>query len=211
MVAMITRWVSRYTQSLHRARTLARVNPMYYYTPFPFNVATTTTISKQASKQQQARHHSVSAITPSQRFGSFADLAILEPRWWACQIQVLSQEPTPIGFPPMLAGRRAEGTSQLGTNTPGLLLLSESDSNLGRALAGGGGGSTIPLPPHETTHTPQTQQDFLLGGMEFHHLWQGTLKRGGEPLCKSSNARAFRRPIGLGARPSSRHVGPHGY
>ena len=31
-------------------------------------------------------------ITPFQRFGLYSTLAILEPGWWPCQIQVLSQK-----------------------------------------------------------------------------------------------------------------------
>ena len=46
------------------------------------------------NNNQQARLHAVWAIALSQRFGSFAHVAILEPRWWPCQIQLLSQELT---------------------------------------------------------------------------------------------------------------------
>ena len=57
---------------------------IYYYTPLPLNLA----------NKQQARHRSVLAIAPSHRLGLDSNLAILEPRWWPCQIQVLSQKLT---------------------------------------------------------------------------------------------------------------------
>ena len=60
---------------------------IYYYTPLPLNLA-----SKQASKQQATLLLSVLAITPCQRFGLYSTLAILEPRWWPCQIRVVSQK-----------------------------------------------------------------------------------------------------------------------
>ena len=50
--------------------------------------------NKQASKQQQALLLSVLTIAPFQRFGLYSTLAILEPRWWPCQIQVFSQKLT---------------------------------------------------------------------------------------------------------------------
>ena len=59
-----------------------------YCTPLPLNLA-----NKQ-QQQQQARHRSVLAIAPSHRLGLDSTLAILEPRWWPCQIQVLSQKIT---------------------------------------------------------------------------------------------------------------------
>ena len=64
---------------------------IYYYTPLPLNLAN--------NKQQvtTTRLLAVLAIAPSQRFGSFAHVAILEPRWWPCQIQVLSQKLTAGG------------------------------------------------------------------------------------------------------------------
>ena len=67
---------------------------IYYYTPLPLNLA-----NKQASKQasnnkQQALILSVLAIAPPHRSGLYCALAILEPRWWPCQIQVLSQKLT---------------------------------------------------------------------------------------------------------------------
>ena len=62
---------------------------IYYYTPLPLNLA-----NKQASKQQQALLLSVLTIAPFQRFGLYSTRAILEPRWWPCQIQVLSQKLT---------------------------------------------------------------------------------------------------------------------
>ena len=61
---------------------------IYYYTPLPLNLA-----NKQATTTT-TRLRAVLAIAPSQRFGSFADVAILEPRWCPCQIQVLSQKLT---------------------------------------------------------------------------------------------------------------------
>ena len=60
---------------------------IYYYTPLPLNLA-----NKQ--QQQQARHHSVLATAPCQRLGLDSTLAILEPRWWPWQIQVLSRKLT---------------------------------------------------------------------------------------------------------------------
>ena len=66
---------------------------IYYYTPLPLNLA---------NKQQQAttttRHHFVLAIAPSHRLELDSYLAILEPRWWPCQIQVLSQKLTGGGL-----------------------------------------------------------------------------------------------------------------
>ena len=59
---------------------------IYYYTPLPLNLAN--------KQQATTRLRAVLAIAPSQRFGSFAHVAILEPRWWPCQIQVLSQKLT---------------------------------------------------------------------------------------------------------------------
>ena len=40
------------------------------------------------------RHHSVLATAPSHRLELDSTLAILEPRWWPCQIQVLSHKVT---------------------------------------------------------------------------------------------------------------------
>ena len=63
---------------------------IYYYTPLPLNLANKqATTSKQ---QQQALLLSVLAIAPPHRSGLYSTLAILEPRWWPCQIQVLSQK-----------------------------------------------------------------------------------------------------------------------
>ena len=45
-------------------------------------------------QSKQARHHSVLATAPSQRLGLNSTLAILEPRWWPCHLQVLSQKLT---------------------------------------------------------------------------------------------------------------------
>ena len=64
---------------------------IYYYTPLPLNLA-----NKQASKQ--ARHHSVLAIAASYRLGLDSTLAILEPMWSPCQIQVLSRKVTGGGL-----------------------------------------------------------------------------------------------------------------
>ena len=67
----------------------------YYYTPLPLNLANNNNKQQATSnKQQQAHLHAVLAIAPSQRIGSFAHVAILEPRWWPCEIQVLSQKRT---------------------------------------------------------------------------------------------------------------------
>ena len=62
---------------------------IYFYTPLPLNLASNN--NKQATI---AYHHSVLASTPPHRFGPYPTLAILEPRWWPCQIQVLSQKLT---------------------------------------------------------------------------------------------------------------------
>ena len=65
---------------------------IYYYTPLPLNLA-----NKQANKQasnKQALLLSVLAIARPHRAGLYSTLAILEPRWWPCQIQVLSQKLT---------------------------------------------------------------------------------------------------------------------
>ena len=69
---------------------------IYYYTPLPLNLANKQATSKQASKQ--ALLLSVLAIAPPHRSGLYSTLAILEPRWWPCQIQVLSQKLT-VGAP----------------------------------------------------------------------------------------------------------------
>ena len=62
---------------------------VYYYTPLPLNLA-----NKQAASKQQALLLSVLAIAPPHRSGLYSTLAILEPKWWPCQIQVLSQKLT---------------------------------------------------------------------------------------------------------------------
>ena len=73
---------------------------MYYYTPLPLNLANNNNNnnnnnnSNNNNHNKQARHLSVLAVTPSQRLGSFPNLAILFPRWCPCQIQVLSQKLT---------------------------------------------------------------------------------------------------------------------
>ena len=64
---------------------------IYYYTPLPLNLANK---QQQATTTTTTRLLAVLAIAPSQRFGSFAHVAILELRWWPCQIQVLSQKLT---------------------------------------------------------------------------------------------------------------------
>ena len=64
---------------------------IYYYTPLPLNLANNN------NKQATTRLRAVLAIAPSQRFGSCPYVAILEPRWWPCQIQVLSQKLTGDG------------------------------------------------------------------------------------------------------------------
>ena len=71
---------------------------IYYYTPLPLNLANNK--QQATSNKQQATTtllRAVLAIAPSQRFGSFAHVAILEPRWCPCQIQVLSQKLTSGG------------------------------------------------------------------------------------------------------------------
>ena len=65
---------------------------IYYYTPLPLNLANKQ--QQATSNKQQARLRAVLAIAPSQRLGPDSTLAILEPRWWPCQIQVLSQKLT---------------------------------------------------------------------------------------------------------------------
>ena len=65
-----------------------RLDDIYYYTPLPLNLAN----KQQASKG--ALLLSVSAIARPHRSGLYSTLAILEPRWWRCQIQVLSQKVT---------------------------------------------------------------------------------------------------------------------
>ena len=66
---------------------------IYYYTPLPLNLANKP---QQASnnKQQQALLLTVLAIAPPHRSGLYSTLAILEPRWWPCKIQVLGQKLT---------------------------------------------------------------------------------------------------------------------
>ena len=72
---------------------------IYYYTPLPLNLANKqqqASNNKQAttSKQQQALLLTVLAIAAPPRSGLYPTLAILEPRWCPCQIQVLSQKLT---------------------------------------------------------------------------------------------------------------------
>ena len=66
-----------------------RLEDIYYYTPLPLNLA-----NNNNNKQATTRLRAVLAIAPSQRFGSCPYVAILEPRWCPCQIQVLSQKLT---------------------------------------------------------------------------------------------------------------------
>ena len=67
---------------------------IYYYTPLPLNLANKQASKQQATSKQQAFLLSVSAIAPPHRSGLYSTLAILEPRWCPCQIQVLSQKLT---------------------------------------------------------------------------------------------------------------------
>ena len=55
-----------------------------------FNLAN----KQQASNNKQALLLSILAIAPPHRSGLYSTLAILQPRWWPCQIQVLSQKLT---------------------------------------------------------------------------------------------------------------------
>ena len=66
-----------------------RLEDIYYYTPLPLNLA-----NKQQATTTTTRHHSVLATAPSHRLELDSTSAILEPRWWPCQIQVLSQKLT---------------------------------------------------------------------------------------------------------------------
>ena len=66
----------------------------YMYTIYNLSLHPSPSYNKQASKQasnKQALLLSILAITPSQCYGLYSTLAILEPRWCPCQIQVLSQ------------------------------------------------------------------------------------------------------------------------
>ena len=60
---------------------------IYYYTPLPLNLA-----NKQATTSKQALLLTVLAIAPPHRSGLYSTLAIVEPRWCPCQIQVYSQK-----------------------------------------------------------------------------------------------------------------------
>ena len=64
---------------------------IYYYTPLPLNVANK---QQATTSKQQALLLTVLAIAPPHRSGLYSTLAMLEPRWWPCQIQVLSQKLT---------------------------------------------------------------------------------------------------------------------
>ena len=75
----------------HQVSTINIQRPyiyMYYYTPLTLNPA---------NNNQQPRLHAVLAIAASQRFGPFAHVAILVPRWSPYKIQVLSQKVTNDG------------------------------------------------------------------------------------------------------------------
>ena len=61
--------------------------------PSPLKSSEQATTNKQATSKQ-AFLLSVLAIAQSHRSGLYSTLAIPEPRWWPCQIQVLSQKPT---------------------------------------------------------------------------------------------------------------------
>ena len=60
-----------------------------YYTPLPLNLA-----NKQQASNKQALLLSVLPIAPPHRSGLYSTVAILEPRWWPCQFQGLSQKLT---------------------------------------------------------------------------------------------------------------------
>ena len=68
---------------------------IYYYTPLPLNLANKQQAT--SNNKQQALLLSVLAIAPPHRSGLYSTLAILEPRWCPCQIQVLSQKLTSGG------------------------------------------------------------------------------------------------------------------
>ena len=114
---------------------------IYYYTPLPLNLA-----SKQ---QQQARHRSVLAIAPSHRLGRDSTLAILEPRWWPCQIQVLSQE---------LTGGGPERWRQVGRCPPKTAQFWAKSSHFSPKIA------PRPRPPkrRETVATSHVRLDFAV-------------------------------------------------
>ena len=65
---------------------------IYYYTPLPLNLANKPQAT--SNNKLQALLLSVLAIAPPHRSGLYSTLAILEPRWCPCQIQVLSQKLT---------------------------------------------------------------------------------------------------------------------
>ena len=62
---------------------------IYYYTKL-----TTTTATTNNNNNKQALLLSVLAIAVSHHSGLYSTLAILEPRWWPCQIQVLGPKLT---------------------------------------------------------------------------------------------------------------------
>ena len=67
---------------------------IYYYTPLALNLGNNQASRQQAISNQQGLLLSVWAIALPQRSGIYSTLATLEPRWWPCQIQVLSQRLT---------------------------------------------------------------------------------------------------------------------
>ena len=64
---------------------------IYYYTPLPLKLANKQQATSN-NKQQQAHLRAVLAIARSKGLGPDSTLAILEPTWCPCQIQVLSQK-----------------------------------------------------------------------------------------------------------------------
>ena len=72
------------------AQMQTRRHSIYYYTPLPLNLAN----KQQQASNKQALLLSVLAIARPHRSGLYSTLAILEPSWWPCQIQVLSQKLT---------------------------------------------------------------------------------------------------------------------
>ena len=62
---------------------------IYYYTPLPLNLANNNNKQATTTTSKQAHLLSVLANTPSQHYGLYSTLAILDPRWCPGQIQVL--------------------------------------------------------------------------------------------------------------------------
>ena len=69
-----------------------RLEDIYYYTPLPLNLANNNNNNNKQATTTRLR--AVLAIAPSHRLGLDSTLAILEPRWWPWQIQVLSHKLT---------------------------------------------------------------------------------------------------------------------